>query len=152
MFSHFRIRAKSRHAGRFSLAESAAGLTDLNGKKIKAKALQAVGAAHLDCAYASSQVRHLLSNAHIWNWDVFHAALAMENCVARENISLMMENKHRQNWASHTSFPRFAWVSVVMKLSVFVKTQTHFDKRRTTAIVHWRVYGHSTFSETVKML
>ena len=65
MFSHFRIRANSRHAGRFSLAESAAGLTDLNGKKIKAKALQAVGAAHLDCAYASNQVRHFLPKPHL---------------------------------------------------------------------------------------
>jgi len=56
-----RFHASARPLGEalnraFSLAESAAGLTDLNGKKIKAKALQAVGAAHLDCAYASNQV------------------------------------------------------------------------------------------------
>merc|ERR1719247_3326226 len=64
----------------FSLAESAAGLTDLNGKKIKAKALQAVGAAHLDCAYASNQV----TERETWMPFILHERERRE--MAREEL------------------------------------------------------------------
>merc|ERR1719247_692185 len=64
----------------FSLAESAAGLIDLNGKNIKAKALQAVGAAHLDCAYASNQV----TERETWMPFILHERERRE--MAREEL------------------------------------------------------------------
>merc|ERR1719460_976314 len=80
-----RFHASARPLGEalnraFSLAESAAGLTDLNGKKIKAKALQAVGAAHLDCAYASAQV----TERETWMPFILHERERRE--MAREEL------------------------------------------------------------------
>merc|ERR1719183_2581459 len=80
-----RFHASARPLGEalnraFSLAESAAGLTDLNGKKIKAKALQAIGAAHLDCAYASNQV----TERETWMPFILHERERRE--MAREEL------------------------------------------------------------------